>query len=109
MSRRYTPRDVELLSKGFLEESFLHKKFPVKVSELKDEERFALSSLVKRKDIIIVNTVKIKSALLTELGKKLISSNLKAINYEDRLTHEMLKTGDWKGKKFRRFERQIQI
>ena len=104
-----TPNGKKLLDKGFLEESFLTKQFPLALSELKDEEKFALSNLRKRKDIVNVALVKTKSALLTDLGKKVMEKGISTSSSVDRVTQDVLKSGKWKGKKFRRFDTKINV
>ena len=53
--------------------------------ELKPEERFAFDNLKKRKDILLIDAQKIKSAYLTDLGEKIIKSGVKTDNMIDRL------------------------
>ena len=96
-----TEQGKRLSEKGLLEEQFLKKKFPVEIAALKDEEKFVLESLRKRKNIIRVFLSKIKSAELTELGKKIISSNIGVKDFIDALTPAVIQTGSWKNKKFR--------
>ncbi|MFC1768121.1 phenylalanine--tRNA ligase subunit alpha [Nanoarchaeota archaeon] len=104
-----TDQGKKLLDKGFLEEVFLKKAFPLDINSLEDEEKFALTNLRKRKDIVVVTTQKVKSAVLTAEGKKAIEKSSKLGKFEDSLTSEMLKTGAWKDKKFRRFDVKINV
>jgi len=48
------PNGKKLLEKESLEEQFLKKDFPIETKALKDEEKFALDSLKKRKEIVKV-------------------------------------------------------
>src|SRR3989344_1986751 len=57
-----------LLQKGFLEEKFLQRQFPVEVASLSPEEKYAFESFKKRPDIIVIQTQKTKSFVLTSLG-----------------------------------------
>ncbi|HLC64930.1 MAG TPA: phenylalanine--tRNA ligase subunit alpha [Candidatus Nanoarchaeia archaeon] len=104
-----TEQGKKLLAKGFFEEDFLRKKFPLSISELREEEKFALANLRKRKDIVIAATAKIKSAELTDLGRKAVQKAKVAEKFEDRLTHEMLLSGEWKDRKFRRYDVKINV
>ena len=103
------PQGERLLEKESLEEQFLKKKFPVELKELKDEERFALDNLKKRKDIVKVELKKIKKSELTDLGRKLVSKGIKLEDVSDRLTPSMIKDGSWKNKKFRRYDVEINV
>ena len=69
---------------------------------LKEEERFAVDNLKKRKEIIKVEIVKDKTAELTSLGKKLIKQGIKVEGVIDRLTPNLIIGDAWKKKKFRR-------
>ncbi len=103
------PQAKKLLEKESLEEQFLKKPFPVELKELKEEEKFALENLKKRKNIIKIEKKKIKKAILTNLGKKLLSKGIKLEDIQDRLTPSMLKDGSWKTKKFRRYDIKINV
>jgi phenylalanyl-tRNA synthetase alpha chain len=94
----------KLLEKGFMEENFLKKEFPVYVDALAPEEKFALGELKKRKDIIKTSLEKVKKAELTELGKELLKTNIEISDTHDRLTPEMLRNGSWRQKKFRPYD-----
>ena len=103
------PQAQKLLEKESLEEQFLKKQFPIKLKELKEEEKFALENLKKRKNIIKIEIRKIKKAHLTEFGKKLVSKGIKFENLHDRLTPKMLKDNSWKTKKLRRYDIKINV
>src|SRR3989344_2366668 len=70
------------ISKKTLEESFIDE-LPIEYEKLKPEQMFALNALKDRKEIVEVSDEQI----ITE-----------------ELTSEMIKTGSWKGKKFRRYD-----
>jgi len=99
----------KLLDKGFMEEAFLQKQFPISVEKLSPEEKFALNELKKRKDIIKTSIEKAKKAELTELGKQILASNIEISDSHDRLTSEMLRSGSWKQKKFREYDIKINV
>jgi len=99
----------KLFEKGMLEEQFLQKEFPLEIKSLKDEDKFALESLKKRKNILKVESSKLKKAELTELGKEIIDSGIQVGNFVDRLTVDMLRKDSWKGKKFRGYDVKINV
>ncbi len=104
-----TPQGKALLKKEFLEEAFLKKQFPLETSVLKEEEVFALNNLKKRKQIIKVEKRKIITVDLTDLGKQLITQDIKVGDFIDRLTPKLIKSGEWKNKKFRRYDVSINV
>ncbi|MBW2979970.1 phenylalanine--tRNA ligase subunit alpha [Candidatus Woesearchaeota archaeon] len=104
-----TEQGKKLLGKQSLEEQFLKKSFPIETGSLKDEEKFALDNLKKRKDIIKIDISKIKTAELTPLGKKLAKHKIDTKGIVDKLTSSMLKTGSWKDKTLRRFDIEINV
>ncbi|MBW2983709.1 phenylalanine--tRNA ligase subunit alpha [Candidatus Woesearchaeota archaeon] len=104
-----TGQGKKLLQKESLEEQFLKKSFPIEIKSLKDEEKFALESLKKRKDIINVDLLKTKTAELTALGRKLSKHKIDTKGIADKLTSSMLRTGSWKDKNFRRFDIKINV
>jgi phenylalanyl-tRNA synthetase alpha chain len=99
----------KLLEKGMLEDQFLQKEFPIEVASLKEEEKFALENLKKRKEIVKVDLQKLKRAELTELGRKIIDSGVQVGNFVDRLTKDMIKDGSWKSKPFRAYDVKINV
>lgn len=103
-----TEQGKALLHKGFLEESFLKKKFPILKKELKDEELFALDALRKRRAIVRLKIAKNKEAKLTEIGHKVVKLGVKTDAVE-KLTPAMLKGDSWKGKSFRKFDIKVNV
>jgi len=93
----------EELAKKSLEEQFI-EALPLKLEELKDEQKYAFESLKSRKKIIALDEKKEISIEATDLGKEIIS--LKDINKNliEKLTPEMIKSGIWKNKTFRRYD-----
>lgn len=91
--------------KSFLEsnsnESFL-TSLPRDFSNLSKEEKFILNILKERKEIIKIDSKKIFTIKLKDMGKKLIKTKLD-INLIDSLTPTIIKSGSWKNKKFRRY------
>jgi len=95
------PKDV---AKKTMEESFI-ELLPIEFDSLTPEQQFALKSLQSRKDIVQIEEEKKINIKVTELGKQLMSSDLKGQNFIEAITPEMLKSEkNWKGKKFRRYD-----
>jgi phenylalanyl-tRNA synthetase alpha chain len=92
---------AELMKKS-LEETFL-EKLPIKLDSLEPEEKFALDNLKSRKQIIEINEKKLIFAEPTSLGKEISKLNLN-VDLIEQLTPKSIKSGDWKDKKFRRYD-----
>lgn len=104
-----TSERESILRKGFPEEKFL-KKLPAPFEDLSDEEKNLAGKLLKRKDIIIKESAKLKHVKLTETGKKLIrKSKFSKLDLIEKLTPKMLKERKWVGKKFRRYDVEINV
>ena len=99
----------ELLKKGFPEESFIKKSFPLNSSELKDLDKLALENLRKRNRIIKAHIAKIIDASPTELGKKIIEYGIQDEKVIDRLTPEIIKSDSWKSGKLRSYDVKINV
>jgi len=94
------------IGKKSLEEQFL-ESLPLKLEDLKDEQKLAFNNLKNRKKIIMLEEKKQISVEITELGKQIVSKNLDVLldnKMIEKLTPEMIKTSSWKGKKFRRYD-----
>lgn len=109
LSVRITENGKNLALKQSLEEKFLNKTFPVDTKNLTPEEKFAFDALITRKQIIRTELIKNKTAELTETGKKIAKENIQDISVIDRLTKEMIASGEWKNKKFRRYDVSINV
>ncbi len=103
-----TEHGKHLLKKGFPEEQFLKENFPKELGQLSEEEKFVLENLRKRKKIAKVELAKIVNAELTELGKKLLQTKIEE-DLIEKISHSLIKSGAWKGKKFRRFDIKINV
>ena len=104
-----TDTGKKLLQKGFPEEIFLKKYFPISTTELKHEEKLIFENLKKRKRLVKVNIIKIINAEPTEMGKKVIGHGIKEKNIIDRLTSDIIKSGTWKNKKLRSYDVKINV
>ncbi len=103
------PNAENLLTSGFLEEKLLKKNFPLRIDELKDEEKFALENLKKRKDIIRIEEKTTIETELTELGKQALRTGLEQDDIIDRVTKKILEESSWKKKKFRGYDIKINV
>ena len=103
--------------KLFLERETLEEKFLKKlnvcaeldVSSLQPEEKFAVEELKKRKGLINVNIKKIRGVELTEYGRKLLEKGIPGKEVIDSVTPEILSTGSWKNKIFRKYDVRINV
>ncbi len=86
-----------------LEEKFL-ESLPRSLDELQDEEKYAFENLKKRKNIIDVLDKRKVEFSITELGNKIICRDFKGKDLIEGVTPNLLKSGTWKGKKFRRYD-----
>jgi|TARA_Y100000310_G_scaffold70285_1_gene65893 phenylalanyl-tRNA synthetase alpha chain len=103
-----TDQGKHLLEHGFPEEQFLKEQFPKELDSLKEEEKFMLNNLRKRKRIVRVDMSKIVNVELTEVGKKLIKEKIDE-GLIEKVSPSLIKSGAWKGKKFRRFDIKINV
>ncbi len=93
-----------LLRKETLEERFIRKGFPLDTSALADEERFALTELRRRKDIVTVEKRKSVTATITAAGKQALRELDRAGELIERLTPQMIRSGSYQGKRFRHYD-----
>jgi len=98
-----TPAGEKFLAKESLEEIFLKSDFPINIKSIKDEQKFALDNLKKRKQIVKVEIIKTKTFTLTESGKKLSKADLSG-EFIDKLTPAIIKSGKWKNAKLRKYD-----
>jgi len=102
------PQGSNLLKKESFEEKFLKNKFPLDFNKITDINKFAFDELKKRKGLLKIEELKTTTISLTKEGKKLVVADLGA-EVVNRLTTGMLKTGQWKGKKFRSYDVEINV
>jgi phenylalanyl-tRNA synthetase alpha chain len=103
-----TDQGKKLKEKESLEEKFLKKEFPIDVNDLIDEDKFAYSELLKRRDILKKEVIKTKTTELTAVGKELLKEKID-VDYIEKLTPTILKTGLWKKRKFRQYDVEINV
>lgn len=96
------------LEKESFEEKFLKREFPIPVARLSNEDRLLLDELKKRKDIIRIETQKVKSLALTEIGKAILKHGTE-IDIVEKLTPQLIVSKEWKNKAFRRYDITSQV
>ena len=102
-----TPTGKQFL-KRTMEEDFLNKSFPIEKKDLTKEDQIIFDTLKNRKDVLSIKTVKFKSIELTDFGKKLVAEGIDD-NFAESLTPDMLRSGKWKDKVFRRYDVGVQV
>jgi phenylalanyl-tRNA synthetase alpha chain len=102
----------EEISKKTLEEQFL-EILPLEYETLLPEQKFALESLKNRKNIIEITEKNIIEFELTKFGEEVIKDSIKIIqeskDFLESITPEIIASGNWKGKKFRRYDIQSPV
>jgi len=94
----------EDISKKTLEEQFIDA-LPIKLSDLKNEQKYAFENLKNRKKIVLIENKKQIKFSPTELGEEILKHDLKEVDKMiETLTPELIKTGNWKNKRFRRYD-----
>jgi len=101
-----TGKKQEIVQKT-LEEKFL-ENLPKNFKDLSPEEKFAFENLKSRKNIIDIQIRKQIIFKPTELGEQLMQTDLKKDMIEI-LTPSLIKSGQYKGKKFRRYDIQSPV
>ena len=99
-----TPAAEKALAQTWPEEQFLAKTFPVVLSALSKDERAVVDQFKRRKQFVILETRKDKIATLTPDGQKLIAAGISDTSVIETLTPELLRSGAWRGKEFRRYD-----
>jgi phenylalanyl-tRNA synthetase alpha chain len=106
---KLTDQGKGYLEKEFLEEAFLKKTFPVEIKDLSPEDKLALENLRKRKDIVKVELQKLKKIELLAIGQSIIDAGIGDEKIADVLTPQMIRSGEWREKSFRRYDVQINV
>ncbi|MBN1644503.1 phenylalanine--tRNA ligase subunit alpha [Candidatus Woesearchaeota archaeon] len=106
---KLTDEGLKWLKKEFLEEKFLKNVFPLDIKSLQPEEQFALQNLKKRKNIIRVEMQKLKHVKLLAKGNDILSQGLGDDKVIDVLRPELLRSGEWRNKSFRRYDVSINV
>ena len=104
LSVKITDSGKRALHAQFPEELLLKKVFPLHLGQLTVAERKIVDELRKRKAIVRLEVQKIKRAELTDIGRKLLDMGIRDENIIDTLTPQLIVSGQWKKKSFRRFD-----
>jgi phenylalanyl-tRNA synthetase alpha chain len=102
---KITPTGKKFLHSELPEEEFF-KKLPLEMGKVHDKK--LLKDLLKRKELVNISIAKERFFTLTSLGRRLSKTKLTK-GMVDSLTPAMLRNGTWKGKKFRRFDVEINV
>lgn len=97
----------KLVGKESFEGNFL-KELPLELEFLSDEQKYAFGELKKRRDMIKVEDKKSVEVELTSIGKKLTHVRISK-GMVEKLTPNMIKSGSWRGKKFRKYDVKINV
>lgn len=105
-----TPQGTKLLEKESLEEKFLKNEFPISITKLEPEEKFAFDNLIKRRQILKKENKKTIIITTTKLCEQ-IQKDKESLTkqFTDNLTHEMLTSGKWKDLEFRHYDIKINV
>lgn len=108
---KLTQQGKQFLQKDFPEEKLLDLEFPIDLMLLNSEQKSALESLRKRKQMVSVEIKKIRQAKITELGEELLNYYKKNSSEDiiEKITPELMKGGEWKNKSLRRFDVSINV
>jgi phenylalanyl-tRNA synthetase alpha chain len=93
-----------MLHKESLEEKFLKRDFPCRFDDLLPEEKYSLKELKTRKSIVKATPEKIKTIVLSDLGKEILRQSTSWEDSSEYVTPEMIKQQSWKAKEFRRYD-----
>jgi phenylalanyl-tRNA synthetase alpha chain len=92
------------IAKKSLDEQFI-EALPIEKESLTPEQLFSFQALQQRKDLVEIEEKKKIQITITELGRKLMNSNIKAGDLIESITPSLLKSEkNWKSKKFRRYD-----
>jgi len=106
---RITKEGLTLLKKGFFEEKVIEKISNGLYEESLDkDERLVISELSKRKDFIEKKVEKDRIIVLTSLGHE-IKKKSEKLDLIDKVSPEVIKSGEWKKKDFRHIDVEINV
>jgi phenylalanyl-tRNA synthetase alpha chain len=99
-----TAKESEIERK-FPEEKFI-SELPINLDELTPEQKFSLDKLKSRREIVRVEEITDISFSMTAKGNELMKNleKVKQLKVVESLTQDMLKSGEWKNKVFRKYD-----
>ena len=104
---KITMKGKELLKLESDEKKFF-RKLPLEKKDLNSVEKGLLNILIKRRDLVVISVKKDKKIKLTPLGTKLGKTKISK-NMIDSLKPSMIRSKSWEGKKFRRYDVEINV
>ncbi|OIO41121.1 phenylalanine--tRNA ligase subunit alpha [Candidatus Pacearchaeota archaeon CG_4_9_14_3_um_filter_31_7] len=106
-----TSKNGSALNKS-LEEKFL-EALPMEYSKLNQEQKNIIKELETRKEIVSIKEKSLITFEIIDLGRKIIKpeilKEISSLNLIESLTPAMIKTGGWKGKKFRIYDVESKV
>lgn len=94
----------EEVGKKMLEEKFI-ESLPFELQSLTPEQDYSFKNLKNRKEIIEIKEKNIIQIKITDLGENIIkNSEVENKKLIEQITPELIKSEDWRGKKFRRYD-----
>ncbi|HSU72622.1 MAG TPA: phenylalanine--tRNA ligase subunit alpha [Candidatus Binatia bacterium] len=106
---KLTEKGQAALKSELPEEKFFTKTFPLTVDALTKDEKALLDDLKRRKQLVTVEQRKDKIAKLTPDGEKLVAAGVGDVNVIETLSTELLRSGQWRNKQFRRYDVTVQV
>lgn len=99
-----TAKESEI-GKSFPEEKFL-SELPLDYDKLSPEQKFSFESLKRRKNLIKVDDINDLTFHITPKGNELLKNldKVKQLKLAESLTPDMIKSGEWKNKVFRKYD-----
>jgi phenylalanyl-tRNA synthetase alpha chain len=99
-----TAKDSEIV-KQFPEEKFI-QELPLDLDKLIPEQKYCLDKLKSRRNILKIEETSEVSFTITPKGHELLkhTDKIKQLKVVESLTQEMLKSGEWKNKVFRKYD-----
>lgn len=106
---KLTEKGHAALKSELPEEKFFKKTFPLTVDTLTKDEKTLLDDLKRRKQMVAVEQRKDKIAKLTQDGERLVAAGVGDVNVIETLSTELLRSGQWRNKQFRRYDVTVQV
>nr|MBA4405072.1 phenylalanine--tRNA ligase subunit alpha [Nanoarchaeum sp.] len=104
---KITETGRKLLNSVLPEEEFL-KKLPMHKDKLSGNDKKLLEQLLKRKELVFINSKKDLTIELTDIGKKLVTMKI-SDKLIDSVNQDIIKNNGWEGKTFRRYDVEVSV
>ncbi len=90
---------------GDIEENILLSRLKERIPEIKDRSiKSFLGDLVGKRDLLERYTIVERRISITGVGKEILSQGISVEEEIAQLTPELIRTGSWKGRKFKRYD-----